>query len=134
MITPNIWLICKQVLAESEQMRREADDIGPRAELEHWKKRMSKFNYLVDQIKGQEVKAVLGILHTAKSKLIKVCFFLRVFAVLYTLVCLWGIFLVRIKLLSLRKSSCNTVVLCYEGCPFCDAHSPAVCKLYKPHS
>ncbi|KAK7469850.1 hypothetical protein BaRGS_00036128, partial [Batillaria attramentaria] len=61
----------EQVLAESEQMRREADDIGPRAELEHWKKRMSKFNYLVDQIKGPEVKAVLGILHTAKSKLIK---------------------------------------------------------------
>ncbi|KAK7114139.1 dynein axonemal heavy chain 5-like isoform X2 [Littorina saxatilis] len=61
----------EQVLAESEQMRREADDIGPRAELEHWKKRMSKFNYLVDQIKGQEVKAVLGILHAAKSKLIK---------------------------------------------------------------
>ena len=60
------------MLAESEQMRREADDIGPRAELEHWKKRMSKFNYLVDQIKGHEVKAVLGILHTAKSKLIKV--------------------------------------------------------------
>ena len=53
-------------------MRREADDIGPRAELEHWKKRMSKFNYLVDQIKGHDVKAVLGILHAAKSKLIKV--------------------------------------------------------------
>ncbi|XP_059149715.1 dynein axonemal heavy chain 5-like isoform X1 [Physella acuta] len=62
----------EQVLAESEQMRREADDIGPRAELEHWKKRMSKFNYLVDQIKGHDVKAVLGILHAAKSKLIKV--------------------------------------------------------------
>ncbi|XP_012940947.1 dynein heavy chain 5, axonemal [Aplysia californica] len=61
----------EQVLAESEQMRREADDIGPRAELEHWKKRMSKFNYLVDQIKGHDVKAVLGILHAAKSKLIK---------------------------------------------------------------
>ncbi|BFZ13509.1 hypothetical protein BsWGS_16546 [Bradybaena similaris] len=61
----------EQVLAESEQMRREADDIGPRAELEHWKKRMSKFNYLVDQIKGHDVKAVLGILHTARSKLIK---------------------------------------------------------------
>lgn len=65
-------IVLQQVLAESEQMRREADDIGPRAELEHWKKRMSKFNYLVDQIKGPEVKAVLGILHTAKSKLIKV--------------------------------------------------------------
>lgn len=26
------------------QMRKEADDIGPIAELEHWKKRMAKFN------------------------------------------------------------------------------------------
>ncbi|GFO43348.1 dynein heavy chain 5, axonemal [Plakobranchus ocellatus] len=68
-----VWIKqIEQVLAESEQMRREADDIGPRAELEHWKKRMSKFNYLVDQIKGHDVKAVLGILHAAKSKLIKV--------------------------------------------------------------
>ena len=55
-------------------MRKEADDIGPRAELDHWKKRMSKFNYLLDQIKGSEVKAVLGVLHAAKSKLIKVRF------------------------------------------------------------
>ena len=60
-----------QVLAESEQMRREADDIGPRAELDHWKKRMSKFNFLLDQIKGQEVKAVLGVLQAAKSKTLK---------------------------------------------------------------
>lgn len=25
-------------------MRKEADDIGPAAELEHWRKRMAKFN------------------------------------------------------------------------------------------
>ncbi|XP_048253391.1 dynein axonemal heavy chain 5-like isoform X2 [Haliotis rufescens] len=69
----HVWVKqIEQVLAESEQMRREADDIGPRAELDHWKKRMSKFNYLLDQIKGSEVKAVLGVLHAAKSKLIKV--------------------------------------------------------------
>lgn len=42
----------EQVLAESEQMRKEADDVGPRAELEHWKQRMAKFNGLLDQIKG----------------------------------------------------------------------------------
>ena len=60
------------MLAESEQMRREADDIGPRAELDHWKKRMSRFNYLLDQIKGREVKAVLGVLNAAKSKALKV--------------------------------------------------------------
>ena len=53
-------------------MRREADDIGPRAELDHWKKRMSRFNYLLDQIKGRDVKAVLGVLIAAKSKTIKV--------------------------------------------------------------
>jgi len=25
-------------------MRKEADDIGPSAELDHWRKRMAKFN------------------------------------------------------------------------------------------
>uniref|UniRef100_A0A8C8ED16 Dynein axonemal heavy chain 5 n=1 Tax=Otus sunia TaxID=257818 RepID=A0A8C8ED16_9STRI len=42
-----IWIKqIRQVLVESEQMRREADDIGPSAELEHWKTRMSSFNSL----------------------------------------------------------------------------------------
>ncbi|KAF4103547.1 dynein axonemal heavy chain 5 isoform X1 [Onychostoma macrolepis] len=62
----------EQVLAESDQLRKEADDLGPRAELDHWKKRMSRFNYLLDQLKSPEVKAVLGVLIIAKSKLIKV--------------------------------------------------------------
>ena len=61
------------MLAESEQMRREADDIGPRAELDHWKKRMSRFNYLLEQIKGDDVKVVLGVLTVARSKTLKVC-------------------------------------------------------------
>jgi len=34
----------EQVLTESEQVRREADDVGPRAELHYWKSRMAKFN------------------------------------------------------------------------------------------
>ena len=79
----NVWLKqLEQVLAESEQMRKEADDIGPRAELDHWKKRMSRFNYLLDQIKGPDVKAVLGVLHASQSKLIKVklpCFLAHIF-------------------------------------------------------
>jgi len=32
------------VLTESEQVRREADDVGPGAELQYWKSRMAKFN------------------------------------------------------------------------------------------
>ena len=61
-----------QVLAENNQLRREADDLGPRAELEHWKKRLSKFNYLLDQLKSPDVKAVLAVLAAARSKLLKV--------------------------------------------------------------
>ena len=60
------------MLAESEQMRKEADDVGPKAELDHWKKRTAKFNSLLDQIKGPDCKAVVGVLHAAKSKLLKV--------------------------------------------------------------
>ncbi|XP_066267666.1 dynein axonemal heavy chain 5-like [Branchiostoma lanceolatum] len=61
----------EQVLAESEQMRKEADDIGPAAELDHWKKRMAKFNSLLDQIKSQHCKAVVGVLTAAKSRMLK---------------------------------------------------------------
>uniref|UniRef100_G3NTE1 Dynein, axonemal, heavy chain 5 n=1 Tax=Gasterosteus aculeatus aculeatus TaxID=481459 RepID=G3NTE1_GASAC len=67
-----VWIKqIEQVLAESDQLRKEADDLGPRAELDHWKKRMSRFNYLLDQLKSPDVKAVLGVLLMAKSKLIK---------------------------------------------------------------
>ncbi|XP_021362874.1 dynein heavy chain 5, axonemal-like isoform X1 [Mizuhopecten yessoensis] len=58
----------EQVLAESEQMRREADDIGPTAELAYWKSRMAKFNNLLEQMKSQRVKATIGVLQVAKSK------------------------------------------------------------------
>uniref|UniRef100_A0A669PBP7 Dynein axonemal heavy chain 5 n=1 Tax=Phasianus colchicus TaxID=9054 RepID=A0A669PBP7_PHACC len=50
---------------------KEADNLGPRAELDYWKKRLSKFNYLMDQLKSPDVKAVLGVLTAAKSKLLK---------------------------------------------------------------
>ncbi|XP_076815353.1 dynein axonemal heavy chain 5-like isoform X1 [Clavelina lepadiformis] len=60
-----------QVLAESEQMRKEADDIGPAAELEHWRQRMSKFNALLDEIKTPRVKTVVGVVHAAKSRCIR---------------------------------------------------------------
>ncbi|GCB62029.1 hypothetical protein scyTo_0004191, partial [Scyliorhinus torazame] len=61
----------EQVLAESEQMRKEADDIGPSAELDHWKTRMAKFNSLFDQVKSPQVRRVVGILQVAKSRTLK---------------------------------------------------------------
>ncbi|OXB65197.1 hypothetical protein ASZ78_004954 [Callipepla squamata] len=61
----------QQILAENDQLRKEADNLGPRAELDYWKKRLSKFNYLMDQLKSPDVKAVLGVLTAAKSKLLK---------------------------------------------------------------
>uniref|UniRef100_A0A803VUQ1 Dynein axonemal heavy chain 5 n=1 Tax=Ficedula albicollis TaxID=59894 RepID=A0A803VUQ1_FICAL len=61
----------EQVLAENDQLRKEADDLGPRAELDYWKKKLSKFNYLMEQLKSTDVKAVLGVLTAAKSKLLK---------------------------------------------------------------
>ena len=54
--------VMKQVLAESEQMRKEADDIGPAAELEHWRQRMSKFNALLDEIKTPRVNVLFSFL------------------------------------------------------------------------
>uniref|UniRef100_H2YUI8 AAA+ ATPase domain-containing protein n=1 Tax=Ciona savignyi TaxID=51511 RepID=H2YUI8_CIOSA len=61
----------EQVLAESEQMRKEADDTGPLAELEHWRFLMSKFNSLLEHIKGSRCKAAINTLHAAKSKVLK---------------------------------------------------------------
>ncbi|XP_076449104.1 dynein axonemal heavy chain 5-like [Babylonia areolata] len=60
----------EHILVKSEQIRQEADNAGPRVELEHWKMHMAKFNFLLDQLKSPEVKAVIGILQCAKSKLI----------------------------------------------------------------
>lgn len=64
-----------QILVRSEQIRREADNAGPRAELQHWQKRLAKFSFLLDQLRGQEVRAVIGILQCGKSKLIPVSVF-----------------------------------------------------------
>ncbi|NWX15582.1 DYH5 protein, partial [Aegotheles bennettii] len=67
-----VWIKqIRQLLVESEQMRREADDSGPSAELEHWKTRMSSFNSLLDEIKSSRVKKIISILQTARSKTLK---------------------------------------------------------------
>ncbi|KAM4605979.1 LOW QUALITY PROTEIN: dynein axonemal heavy chain 5 [Polymixia lowei] len=58
----------KQVLTESEQIRKEADDVGPSAELQHWKRRMTTFNSLMEEVKRPHVKRTLGVLQVAKSR------------------------------------------------------------------
>ena len=64
----------EQILTESEQMRKEADDIGPRAELDHWKKRMAKFDSLSDCIKSPQRRTVIAIIIAAKSRVLKVMY------------------------------------------------------------
>lgn len=71
-VTVILAILHVQVLAEGNQMRKEADDVGPLVELEYWKQRRAKFSCLVDQIKSQPCRAVLTTLVAAKSKIIKV--------------------------------------------------------------
>eukprot|EP00163_Fabomonas_tropica_P031142 TRINITY_DN730_c0_g2_i1.p1 TRINITY_DN730_c0_g2~~TRINITY_DN730_c0_g2_i1.p1 ORF type:complete len:4569 (+),score=1602.08 TRINITY_DN730_c0_g2_i1:399-14105(+) len=58
----------EHVLAESDQVRKEDDLVGPNAELEHWKHRMARFTKLTDQLKSRDSKIVVGVLQAAKSK------------------------------------------------------------------
>ncbi|XP_029979746.1 dynein heavy chain 5, axonemal [Sphaeramia orbicularis] len=61
----------KQVVTQNEQLRREADDVGPTAELEHWKKRMVTFSSLIEELKHPQVKRTLGVLRIAKSRVLQ---------------------------------------------------------------
>ena len=53
-------------------MRKEADDTGPMAELEHWRQLQARFSSIIEQIKKHESKMIINILHIAKSKVLKV--------------------------------------------------------------
>lgn len=53
-------------------MRKEADDTGPLAELEHWRHLTSRFTSLIEQIRDHDCKMAIQILHVAKSKVLKV--------------------------------------------------------------
>uniref|UniRef100_A0A8D0F655 Dynein axonemal heavy chain 8 n=1 Tax=Strix occidentalis caurina TaxID=311401 RepID=A0A8D0F655_STROC len=61
----------EQVLIESKQVRKEADDSGPLTELEHWKCMSAKFNFIIEQIKGPNCKAVINVLNVGHSKLLR---------------------------------------------------------------
>ncbi|VDN34973.1 unnamed protein product [Dibothriocephalus latus] len=63
------WTVQIQlVLNEAEQIRREADDVGPAAELAYWRMRMAKFNRLLEQLVSPEVRTVTVALSFAKSR------------------------------------------------------------------
>ncbi|KAJ7419451.1 hypothetical protein BTVI_25264 [Pitangus sulphuratus] len=61
----------EHVLIESKQIRREANDSGPLTELEHWKYTSAKLNFIIEQIKGQNCKAVINVLRVGHSKLLR---------------------------------------------------------------
>ena len=61
-----------QILTKSKQMRKEADTVGPGAELEHWKKRMAKFDSLTFCVKSPQCRAIINVLVAAKSKVLQV--------------------------------------------------------------
>ncbi|XP_048155560.1 dynein axonemal heavy chain 8 [Corvus hawaiiensis] len=61
----------EHVLIESKQIRREAKDSGPLTELENWKYTSAKLNFIIEQIKGQDCKAVINVLKVAHSKILK---------------------------------------------------------------
>ena len=44
---------------------------GPLAELDRWKRRQRLLTSITEQLKSKECKAVIGILITAKSRLLK---------------------------------------------------------------
>ncbi|KAK6618885.1 hypothetical protein RUM44_003266 [Polyplax serrata] len=66
-----IWIKqIEKVLVEAEQIRREKDDVGPMAELEYWRKWLTKFTSVVEFIKTEKLKMCLQCLRLSRSKII----------------------------------------------------------------
>lgn len=63
-------------------MRKEADDTGPLAELEHWRQLMARFNALLEQIKSHECRIVINILNVARSKVLRVTILMIIYVTL----------------------------------------------------
>lgn len=45
----------ESVLIEMEQLRQETDEAGPQDELEYWKKRLAKFEFLSQEMNTPQV-------------------------------------------------------------------------------
>ena len=57
-----------QVLAESAQMRKEADDTGPLAELEHWRFLEARFNSFLEQLKLPKEQIIEPLKNSTTTK------------------------------------------------------------------
>ena len=47
------------------------DNVGPRTELEWWRARMGKLNSIIQQLRGEECRIILGVLTIAKVRTLK---------------------------------------------------------------
>ncbi|KAI9021920.1 dynein heavy chain and region D6 of dynein motor-domain-containing protein [Hyaloraphidium curvatum] len=57
----------KQVLTQCDQIRKDVGDVGPNAELQHWKFQMVKYSQLVQALSIKEVSLVISILKACGS-------------------------------------------------------------------
>ncbi|KAL0851104.1 hypothetical protein ABMA28_006975, partial [Loxostege sticticalis] len=59
------------VLVQSQQLRREPSNIGPLAELDHWRRQLTTFTSIIEHIKSDACQMYIHTLIRAKSRLIK---------------------------------------------------------------
>ncbi|CAH0592601.1 unnamed protein product [Chrysodeixis includens] len=59
------------VLVQSQQLRREPSNIGPLAELDHWRRQLTIFTSIIEHIKSEPTVMYIHTLIKAKSKLLK---------------------------------------------------------------
>lgn len=57
---------------QSQQLRREPSNIGPLAELDHWRRQLTSFTSIIEHIKSDATMMYIHALIRAKSKLLKV--------------------------------------------------------------
>ncbi|XP_064629693.1 uncharacterized protein LOC135488785 isoform X2 [Lineus longissimus] len=68
----NEWIATiEPILSESGEDRSLDPNAGPLSELDRWHRRQRLLTNITEQLKGKECKAVIGVLITAKSKLLK---------------------------------------------------------------
>ncbi|XP_041975311.1 dynein axonemal heavy chain 8 [Aricia agestis] len=59
------------ILVQSQQLRREPPNIGPLAELDHWRRQLTTFTSIIEHMKYEPCQMYIHALVRAKSKLIK---------------------------------------------------------------